>query len=378
MHFSDIKQEQNRNSHIEDIFSKFRAEGIFLNAEPFGGGHIHDTFHVKVSAGTGESYILQRLNNNVFRNIPQLQENIERVTNHLKKKLSVIAGSDIKRETLTPVYCENGKTWLEDNEGAFWRVFLYIDNHISFNRVEDPAMAYEGGKAVGRFLALLSDLGGVPLHETIPDFHNIEKRLIALREKVAENKLNRVKEVASELIFIEERAEKMGEILRLGSQGKIPLRITHNDTKFNNILFDTKRKGLCVIDLDTVMPGFIHYDFGDAIRTAASTATEDEQDLSKIMLDLEIFKGYAGGFLKETLLTLNETEIEYLAVAPQLMTYIQVVRFLTDYIDGDRYFKISREKHNLDRARAQIKLQESMEYHYGSMRSIIDKCRSHV
>ena len=201
---------------------------------------------------------------------------------------------------------------------------------------------------------MLSDLGGSPLYETIPWFHDIEKRLDAFYEKVKDDPVKRAGSVRDEINFVLKRAEDMKVILRLGDEGKIPLRITHNDTKFNNILLDENDKALCVIDLDTVMPGYVHYDFGDAIRTAANMAEEDEKDLSKVKMNIDLFRAYAEGYLGETRNTLNDTEKEYLAFAPLLITYTMAVRFLTDYIDGDNYFKIHHEHHNLQRARAQI------------------------
>jgi Ser/Thr protein kinase RdoA (MazF antagonist) len=237
--------------------------------------------------------------------------------------------------------------------------------------VDSPDKAFEGGKAIGRFQAMLSDMPGGPLFETIPWFHNIEKRLETFNNKIKENPAGRVGSVVKEIDQILNRAEEMKILLRLGREGKIPLRITHNDTKFNNILLDENDKALCVIDLDTVMPGYIHYDFGDAIRTAANTASEDEDDLSKIKMDINLFKAYAEGYLSETVETLNDVEKEFLAFAPGLITYTIAVRFLTDFIDGDNYFKIHHELHNLQRARAQLKLVMSMEEQYEDMRRII-------
>jgi Ser/Thr protein kinase RdoA (MazF antagonist) len=212
---------------------------------------------------------------------------------------------------------------------------------------------------------------GEPLFETIPWFHNIEKRLDTFNLKVLENPLGRALYIADDIRDVLMRAEEMRIILRLGSEGKIPARITHNDTKFNNILLDENDKALCVIDLDTVMPGYVHYDFGDAIRTAANSASEDEKDLSKIKMDINLFEAYAKGFLSESGNTLNDTEKEYLAFAPRLITYTIAVRFLTDYIDGDNYFKVHHEHHNLQRARAQLKLVKSMEEQYEEMKTII-------
>ena len=252
-------------------------------------------------------------------------------------------------------------------------MYIFISNHNSYNVVDSAGKAFEGGKAIGRFQAMLADMPGEPLYETIPWFHNIEKRLQTFNNKIKENPAGRVETVAEEINQVLKRAEDMKIILRLGDEGKIPLRITHNDTKFNNILLDENDKALCVIDLDTVMPGYVHYDFGDAIRTAANNVSEDEDDLSKIKMDINLFKAYSEGYLSETGETLNDVEKEYLAFAPQLITYTIAVRFLTDFIDGDNYFKIHHPLHNLQRAKAQLKLVMSMEEQYEDMKSIIRK-----
>jgi Ser/Thr protein kinase RdoA (MazF antagonist) len=356
---------------LEEIFDSFKADGSYLSGEPYGSGHIHDTFRVETAEKEKDDYILQKLNNKVFKNIPELQNNIERVTIHLKNKLSLIPGSDIKRECLSLIPSKEGKSWIVDKEGNFWRMYIFISRHRSYNIVDSPDKAFEGGKAIGRFQAMLSDMPGGPLFETIPWFHNIEKRLDTFNLKIKENPAGRVDSVREEIDHFLKRAEEMKIILSLGREGKIPIRITHNDTKFNNILLDENDKALCVIDLDTVMPGYVHYDFGDAIRTAANPASEDETDLSKVKVDIERFRAYSEGYLSETGNTLNDTEKEYLAFAPRLITYTIALRFLTDYIDGDNYFKIHYKGQNLQRARTQLKLVMSMEEQYEEMRRII-------
>ncbi len=358
---------------LKKIFLFFAADGTYLSGAPCGSGHIHDTFIIKTAERNKDDLLLQRLNNKIFKNIPELQSNIERVTEHIRHKLKLIPGSDVKRECLTLIPSKEGKTWINDEEGNFWRMFIFIPDHRSYDIVDTPARAYEGGKAIGRFQAMLADLPGAPLFETIPFFHDIEKRLDTFFRSMKSDPANRVAEVSAEIDFVLRRSEEMKVILRLGREGKIPLRITHNDTKFNNILLDNNDKALCVIDLDTVMPGYVHYDFGDAIRTAANSAAEDEEDLAKIKMDIRLFEAYTEGYLSETRSTLNETEKEYLAFAPRLITFIMALRFLTDYIDGDHYYKIHHEHHNLQRARSQFRLVESMEEQYGEMREIIRK-----
>jgi thiamine kinase-like enzyme len=356
---------------LREIFEKFITGSTFLKADLSGSGHIHDTYYVESQEKDHDDYILQKLNTTVFRNIPELQENIERVTQHFRQKLTKIPGADPKRETLTLVSAKNGKSWITDSEGNYWRMYIFITGQHSYDIVDTPEKSFEGGKAIGRFQAMLSDLPGPPLHETIPYFHDIEKRLESFYRILAADPVSRAVSVTELIDFVNPRAEIMKTILNLGKEGKIPLRITHNDTKFNNILFDENEKALCVIDLDTVMPGYVHYDFGDAIRTAANVASEDEEDLSKIRMDISLFEAHATGYLSETRKTLNSVEKEYLAFAPILITFIMGLRFLTDYIDGDHYFKIDHENHNLQRAKAQFKLVESMEGQYDEMKRTI-------
>lgn len=354
------------------IYSQFNCTGTYLSGDLFGSGHIHDTFHIVTAESECDDYILQRINSNIFKDVPALQENIFRVTSHIQQKLSGLEGSNIKRECLTPVTLKNSnQTWYGDEDANYWRIFIFITDHKSFEIVSSPWQAFEGGKAIGRFQALLADLPGKPLHETIPFFHNIAKRLDTFHKTLNADPAGRAASVKNEINEIVRREEVMKTIIRLGDKGLIPLRITHNDTKFNNIIFDLNDKALCVIDLDTVMPGYVHYDFGDAVRTAACTAEEDEEDLDRVSMDIEIFSSFASGYLSETRDTLNSTEKEYLALAPALLTYTMATRFLTDYLDGDNYYKIKHPQHNLQRVRAQLKLIRSMEDQYPEMQKII-------
>lgn len=373
MHSSATEQGNNPGYDLKEIFDYFVTEGTFLKGEPYGNGHIHDTFRIETAEKDKDDYILQRLNTRIFKNIPGLQHNIERVTVHLRNKLMAIPGSDIKRECLSLIPAADGKSWIVDGKGNYWRMYIFITNHRTYNMVDSPGKAFEGGKAIGRFQAMLSDMPGEPLFETIPSFHDIEKRLETFNLTIRQNPAGRVGMIGNEIKQVLDRADGMKIILRLGKEGKIPLRITHNDTKFNNILLDENDKALCVIDLDTVMPGYVHYDFGDAIRTATNTASEDEGDLAKVNMDIDLFRAYSEGFLFETGSTLNITEKEYLAFAPRLITYTIALRFLTDFIDGDNYFKIHHEFHNLQRARAQLRLVASMEEQYPEMQKIIKK-----
>jgi hypothetical protein len=356
---------------LKEIYDLFLADGTFLDGIPVGSGHIHDTYKIETAEKDKDDYILQRLNSKVFRRIPEMQENIERVTTHIREKLRSIPGADIKRNCLTLVSSKGGKSWIIDKDGSYWRMYVYITDYRSYDIVDSPDKAYEGGKATGRFQAMLADLPGELLHETIPSFHDTGKRLQTFFRVVEADPVKRCGKLAEEIRFVRDRAEKMKIILQLGREGKIPLRITHNDTKFNNVLLDKDDKALCLIDLDTVMPGYVHYDFGDAIRTAANTAAEDEAELSRVAINISLYEAYAEGYLSEAGNTLNSCEKEYLAFAPQLITFEQGVRFLTDYLEGDPYYKIHHEHHNLQRARAQFKLVSSMEENYARMQDIV-------
>ena len=359
--------------NAEAILGKFQAQGRFVRVSPFGTGHINDTYLITTRDEDPYDYILQRINQNVFKNVPKLQENIERVTSHIRKKLEATPGAHPDREVLTLVRTVDSTTHYYSDDGESWRVFLYIDGTKTYDVVDSPAKAYEGGRAFGRFLAMLSDLPGEPLYETIPRFHDIDFRLGNFRDALKRDPACRASKVREETAFIEARAKEMRMIRQLGEEGQIPPRITHNDTKFNNVLIDENGRALCVTDLDTVMNGYVHYDFGDAIRTSTGTGAEDEADLSKVEMDIRLFEAYALGFLQETRRLLNPCEIETLAFAAHLLTFIIGLRFFTDYLDGDHYFKIQHEDHNLQRARAQFKLLRSMEAQYVTMQALIAK-----
>ncbi len=357
--------------NIKSIFSNFSVSCTFKWGEPYGSGHINDTFLVKTEESNKPDYILQRINHHIFKNVPKLQDNILRVTSHIRKKLEQTPGANPDRETLTLIPALDGKPYFKDQEGNYWRIYIFIDKNRSYDRVESPAQAYEGGKAFGRFQFLISDLEGEPLYETIPNFHNMDMRLETFFQTVENDPAKRVALAGPEIKFVEERSIEMTKILRLGEEGIIPERITHNDTKFNNVLLDENDKRLCVIDLDTVMPGYIHYDFGDSIRTTTNTGNEDEKDLSKVEMDIRLFEAYSKGFLEETKSFLTPVEIENLAFSGKMMTFIIGLRFITDYLDGDNYFKTHHEHHNLQRAKAQFKLVTSMERQFEEMQKII-------
>jgi hypothetical protein len=355
-------------NEYSQILDQFNLDGQVKEVTPFGNGHINDT--LKVVTPDGESrYILQRINHLIFTRVDILQSNIRTVTSHIRKKLEEKGESDIDRKVLTFLPAKDGKNYYYDGEN-YWRVCLMIPRSQSFEKIT-PELAYQAGKAFGEFQYMLSDIPKGVLQETIPDFHNMEFRLKQLKEAVASNKAGRLSEVHNLVHEIEGRAEGMCIQERLYRDGNLKKRINHCDTKVNNILFDEEGQALCVIDLDTVMPGFVLSDFGDFIRTGANTGQEDDEDLSRIGVDMDIFKAYARGYLEYARSFLTPLEIRLLPYGARLLTYMQTVRFLTDYLNGDTYYKIDRPDHNLIRTKAQFKLLQSLEAAKEKMKSYV-------
>jgi len=360
---------------ILKIAEHFSIEHAPVTCERTGSGHINDSYRISPGLPGAGSYLLQRINHGIFKDVPLLTDNILKVTRHLSSKIRS-GGSSIPFVDLSLVPAKDGRYYYPDEEGNFWRMFNYIDGSKSYDLVPGPELAYEGGKAFGLFLGLTSDMEGGHLSETIRDFHNIETRLAAFRKVCGEDPCGRVAEARDEIHFIESRADEMHTIIRLGRAGEIPLRVTHNDTKFNNILFDSNNRAICIVDLDTVMPGYVLYDFGDAIRTGANTGEEDEADLEKVGINLELFKAYSRGFLETAGGFLTSAEKKHLAFSARFMTFIIGLRFLTDFLAGDTYYKTHFPGHNLQRARAQLRLVSSMEEYAPAMEGIIsDLCK---
>ncbi|MCX6281925.1 MAG: aminoglycoside phosphotransferase family protein [Bacteroidetes bacterium] len=360
---------------ILKIAKEFRIGGIPISYEHFGSGHINDSYCISMSPESSPDYLLQRINHHIFTDITLLTDNILKVTKYISEKIySSEAGIPFAELHLIPA-CSSG-FFYKDSEGNFWRMYNFIKGSRSFDLVPGPMLAYEGGKAFGLFLNLTSGMEAKSLEETLKNFHNIETRLEAFRKIRSEDPCGRVGETVAEISFIEDRADEMHTILRLGRSGRLPLRVTHNDTKFNNILFNSNNKAICIVDLDTVMPGYSLYDFGDAIRTGANTAAEDESELQKITIDLELFSSYSKGFLETAGDILTHDEKAHLAFSARFMTFIIGLRFLTDFLAGDTYYKIRFPGHNLQRARAQFRLLQSMEENTDSMKKIIsDLCK---
>jgi Ser/Thr protein kinase RdoA (MazF antagonist) len=349
------------------IVSKFCLEGNVGSIQRYGSGHINDTFRIENTNNDCPDYLLQRINHNVFKDPAGVTNNIIKITNHLKQKIQNVPGGDPTKHVLNPVATLNGGYFYKDADGNYWRVFYFVKDAKSYDIVETEEQAYEGGKAFGEFQAMLSDLNADEIIEPIPDFQNIEKRLQSFFKAIESDPLGRVKEVKAEIEFIGKRTELMSAVF----SPELPKRIIHCDTKFNNVLLDENDKALCVIDLDTVMPGYVAYDFGDAIRTIINTAAEDEKDVWKIQLNFPLYAAYTKGYLKEAGSFLSATEIASLPKGVLLVTYMQVVRFLTDYIEGDTYYKISFHDHNLLRTRAQLQLFKQLEEQYERLEKIV-------
>lgn len=359
-----------------EIINQFDFDGDFIHIEPLGQGHINSTYAVYFRRETVPPvrYVLQRINTKILKDPLALMKNIEGVTNHLRKKI-VEAGGNPDRETLTIVKTKDGSLFYEDSDKECWRAYLFIEKATCYQSAEKPGLFYNSAKAFGRFQKLLSDYPAETLTETIEKFHNTVNRYKNFEIAVAEDKMGRAKDVQKEIEFVKARKDDCSIVLDLIEKKEIPLRVTHNDTKLNNIMMDNEtNEGICVIDLDTVMPGSVFYDFGDSIRFGASSAAEDETDLSKVYMDINLFEEYVDGFLSEAGETLTKKEYELLAFSAKLLTLECGIRFLTDYLEGDTYFKIHREHHNLDRARTQFKLVADMEEKMEMMNEIV---RSH-
>ena len=352
------------NEKLLNIAQQFAIEGDILSIEPLGEGFINDTYVVK-TAGSAPDYILQRKNHNVFPDVPGMMDNILAVTEHIKRKVA-----DPMRETLTVIRSKDGKLYVE-SEGNFWAVCIFIPDTVTYDRADSPELAYQGGLGIGRFQALLSDFDK-PLNETIKGFHNIRWRFEQWDAMLKADPMGRVKELATEIEWIESRREQMMNFWALVEDGTIPTHVTHNDTKISNILFDKPTgKVLCAIDLDTVMSSTSLNDFGDAIRSYANTGAEDDKNLDNVEMSLEMFRAYAEGYLSEQRATMSASELEWLAFSAIYITFEQVLRFLMDYMDGEKYWKTAYTGHTLTRTHAQYKLLQSMERQYAQMQAII-------
>ncbi len=350
------------NEKLFGILRCFRLDGEPVSCEPYGCGHINSTYLVITTSG--KRYILQRINHNTFKNVAALMENITAVTDFLRKK------TEDPRSVLTLTKTKSGGSWLYA-QATYWRVNEFTEGSICLQTPETDEDFYQSAIAFGRFQHMLADFPAEKLYETIPNFHNTPDRYRIFHETLALDPMNRAASVQKEIEFVLAREKEMSTLYDALTAGILPLRVTHNDTKLNNVLLDAEtRKALCVIDLDTVMPGSSLYDYGDAIRFGAATAAEDEKDLSKVEMDLKLFRVFTRGYI-EACPGLTEKELEFMPLGAKTMTMECGIRFLTDYLDGDNYFAIHREGHNLDRARTQFKLVSDMESKWDEMQRIV-------
>ena len=354
-------------SNFKEIVSHFNID---KTATSYGDGHINDTYLLDVAP---TKFILQKINKSVFKNPDELMENIEAVTAFMTEEIKKTGGNPL-RETLTLVKTTEGNNYYKTSDGEYFRMYIFVDNTVTYQSVENKEQFYDAAKAFGLFQKRLSAFPADKLYETIPDFHNTVKRFKDFKEAIDKDIKGRKKDVLPEIEFALARENFTSLITSALAKGEIPLRVTHNDTKLNNVLFDRETdEAICVIDLDTVMPGSLLYDFGDSIRFGASSAAEDEKDLDKVYCRLEYFEAFAKGFIEALGDSITQKELELLPESAKMMTYECGIRFLGDYLNGDTYFKIHYPKQNLDRARTQFKLVSDMESKMDKMHGIVQK-----
>ncbi len=341
--------------NLSQIIQQFHTKGTLKSFAAFGNGHINDTFRVVTDHSSGTEYLLQRINHLVFSPVDRLMANIYKVSSHLKTK-----NPNDPLASLTLIPTKNRACFYQDDQGQYWRMYLLLNELITYEVAENTQQIFAGGQAFGRFLAQLQDFPVGELYPIIPDFHNVLMRLERFQQALEQADPLRKAAASTYSTYLLQQAPLMSQIHHLGGKGEIPLRVTHNDTKFNNVMLDHQGNGRCVIDLDTVMPGYVHYDFGDGVRTSITTVPEDEPDLNKIQIDSARFRAFAEGYLSQTASLLNPIEIQYLGLSGALMAYIMGVRFLTDYLMGDVYYKIHFPEHNLQRAISQLTLTQKI------------------
>ncbi len=361
---------------LREICDRFALEGSYYRAAPHGNGHINDTFAVTCAgADASRRYILQRINQKVFRNIDALMENIQRVTEHASRRLAATHTAAMgRRQVLTLIPTREQRPYLRDESGAAWRCYDFVEGASTYDLLETPAQAREAARAFGAFQGLLRDLPGPRLHETIPDFHHTRRRFERLRIAAAKTDPARREAARDDISFALARESTVDVLLDLQAAGRVPERIAHNDTKLNNVMLDdVTGQGVCVIDLDTVMPGLALHDFGDMVRSAGNTAAEDETDLRRVSMRLPVFEALVEGYLSTARTFLNDVEIAHLAFSARLVTFEIGLRFLTDFLEKDIYFKVRRPRHNLDRCRCQFALLRSMEAQADEMSRVVDR-----
>lgn len=360
---------------LKTVAEQFDIAGAFVDAAPYGSGHINDTYKTQWRVdGRTDLYILQRINHQIFKAPRQLMDNILRVTKHLQQKRAARSGREPSRDTLDVIATRAGQPLYEDAMGNFWRTYVFIMDAQTYDVCAGPEQAYQAANAFGRFQSALADLPGERLHETIPHFHHTPRRFETLEAAIRKDVCNRAASARSDIEFCRAHKPLCDVIVRLLENRTIPERITHNDAKINNVMIDNRTgRGICVIDLDTVMAGCALYDFGDLVRTVTRCADEDERDLTKVFLDLGVFECLVRGYLDGARSFLTRAETDLMVVAGMLITFTIGIRFLTDYLMGDVYFKVHRPGHNLDRARVQFKMVASMEQQEAAMQAVVRK-----
>ncbi len=359
---------------LKKIASNFQFKGELKRIVQNLTGNINKTYRFYYENGNDKySYTVQAINKYVFKQPELVMKNIDAVTKHIKKKIE-LAGGDPNRGTLTIIPTNDGKLFYIDEDGEYWRAYYFIDGASTYDTVSDPSHLYHAGVGFGNFQKMLADFPMDELIETIPDFHNTKKRMTTFFESVERDEVGRAKFISDDIFFFETYRDIAESLVNMQNAKAFPLRVTHNDTKYNNILIDDKTgKALCVIDLDTVMPGLSLYDYGDAVRFAASTAIEDEPDLSKVGVDLILYEQFTHGFVSSCSGFLEKTELKNMALGGVVLTIELASRFMADYLDGDKYFKVTRTDHNLQRARNQIKLAQDMLNKYDKLCNIVER-----
>jgi hypothetical protein len=364
-----------QEKQLQAISKKFQIYGEILHAETLKIGHINETYTATYDqAGTRVRYIHQKINQTVFKNPAAVMKNVMRVTTHIRRKQEALNARDVTRRSLIVIPTRDGKPFFRNGDNEVWRTFVFIEGVETYEAVQSPEQAFQAGRAFGDFQHALVDLPGERLVETIPNFHHTRKRFNVLQQAIQQDRFNRAKEARPEIEFALQQEPIVDVFLQAMSKGKIPERITHNDTKFNNVMLDVLTgEAMCVVDLDTVMPGCALYDFGDMVRTTTSPTLEDEPNLSKVKMQMPMFKKLAEGYLSTAGKFLTRSEKSYIAFSGKLITFEIGIRFLTDFLSGDTYFRIHRPGHNLDRCRTQFKLVQSIERQEEAMQGYVDR-----
>ena len=358
---------------LKNIVENFQVVGAINSIDKISSGHINSTYKVLTKELGGTDYILQSINTNIFTNVPALTDNLARVTAHIRQKLSgVYSSKELARHNVIMVLANSGEGYWQDSAGVYWRMFEFIEGSKTVEVLADEPQAEALGYAFGNFQAMLIDLPDPALFEILPGFHNTALRIDNLKKRIEENPKGRLAEVQKEVDFLLQFEDEMKSVVQKGKAGVLPLRTVHQDTKLSNILFDSNNNtALCVIDLDTVMPGYLCYDFGDAVRGGMNNGEEDEEDLTKVSLNMNLFKGFAKGYASASTDFITTAEVDTLAFGAKLITYEQAVRFLDDYLNGDQYYQTTKVKHNFIRTRAQIKFFKELIFHFNEMEDFV-------